>query len=310
MLPIPLDRVRLWLDASDESTLTLDTDGRVTQWRDKGIGARHFNQEATYGRPLHVTGAVRFDTLNSNSTQNNPSAARLLSCPAAILNSYPIDVFAVVSNVTTPDEHVGPVIATRASGELTTYEFMHARGVIHRAAYVMNSLTLAADWSGGNAHLLHATLTGTQQRLRANILQQSSRDTGTRTPYQGISHLGAERPASSGYPAYQLRGDIHAVVVISSATDAERSAIGVFLTQQWDLLPLRVIHSRVIDIHTAGTPRGVLVDWDAPDRYVEMQIDSQGHWEEAFPSDIAFGAYYLSTDNRCPPIIHGPYTAE
>jgi hypothetical protein len=72
------------------------------------------------------------------------------------------------------------------------------------------------------------------------------------------------------------------------------------------------ISSRVLDLRGIGSPRVVLFDWSAPTTFATpAQVDSDGHWSGAMvPHGVEFGIYYLSADNRCPPIIHGPYTAE
>jgi hypothetical protein len=72
------------------------------------------------------------------------------------------------------------------------------------------------------------------------------------------------------------------------------------------------IASRVLDLRSVGSPRVVLFDWADPSTFATpAQIDSEGHWSGAMvPHGVEFGVYYLSRDGRCPPIIHGPYTAE
>lgn len=72
------------------------------------------------------------------------------------------------------------------------------------------------------------------------------------------------------------------------------------------------ISSRVLDLRANASPRVVLFDWLHPEIFAEPSaIDSAGHWSGALvPSGATFGLYYLSRDSRCPPIIHGPYTAE
>lgn len=76
--------------------------------------------------------------------------------------------------------------------------------------------------------------------------------------------------------------------------------------------PLNTVAGRVIELIGQAAPRLVLFDWSEPTRFQSATVQSDGHWENAlpvFPGD-QYGIYYLSQDNRCPPIIHGPYTAE
>ena len=48
----------LWLDASDESTLTLDVSNNVEQWDDKSGNANHATQTTSGNRPEKVTNAI------------------------------------------------------------------------------------------------------------------------------------------------------------------------------------------------------------------------------------------------------------
>jgi hypothetical protein len=72
------------------------------------------------------------------------------------------------------------------------------------------------------------------------------------------------------------------------------------------------ISSRVLDLRGLSAPRVVLFDWHAPELFAIPSIHSaDGHWSGALAfKGGQFGIYYLSSDARCPPIIHGPYTAE
>jgi hypothetical protein len=74
----------LWLDAADTSSITLDVNGNVTEWRDKSGNSRHVSQAATLlmpsygtqtqnGLPLVVTNAAGNTRLESAA--NIPTTA-------------------------------------------------------------------------------------------------------------------------------------------------------------------------------------------------------------------------------------------
>ena len=60
--PGSVEGLVLWLDASDESTIT-DTEGAVSQWNDKSGEANHATQGSSTRMP--ATGAVTFNSLNA-----------------------------------------------------------------------------------------------------------------------------------------------------------------------------------------------------------------------------------------------------
>jgi len=80
----------------------------------------------------------------------------------------------------------------------------------------------------------------------------------------------------------------------------------------WSLARLPLLTEfagRVVDLLSNPTPRVVVFQWQNPTRARVVPVDSSGAWSLLLPS-AEYGIYYLSQDNRCPPIIHGPYTAE
>lgn len=66
--------LRVWLDADDASTITLNG-STVSQWRDKSGGARHFSQSVSAEQPTYETSAinaraaVRFRTLTGTGSE-------------------------------------------------------------------------------------------------------------------------------------------------------------------------------------------------------------------------------------------------
>ncbi len=70
----------IWLDASDQSTLSLDN-SRVTQWRDKSGNLNHASQAVTIRQPLLIQGAV--NTLPSLRGRHDGTNSSQMSIPDA-----------------------------------------------------------------------------------------------------------------------------------------------------------------------------------------------------------------------------------
>jgi len=72
------------------------------------------------------------------------------------------------------------------------------------------------------------------------------------------------------------------------------------------------LSGQVRDLAGLEQPRVRIFNWDLPQQFTEAAVDQDGTWSEsdARPWGERYGVYYLSRDSRCPPIVHGPYTAE
>ena len=51
----------LWLDASDPSSITKDSNGLVSQWNDKSGNGHHATQSTTDNQPTTTAGTITFD---------------------------------------------------------------------------------------------------------------------------------------------------------------------------------------------------------------------------------------------------------
>lgn len=322
-LILPPERFRLHLDASDDTTISVDGSNRVTQWRDKSAGARHHSERVGHGKPLRVNGAVRFDPTIIDALITEPSDARILRYSGNLAGSYPFDIFAVLSTVNTPNNVHGPIISI--DGSLTQYEYLYQRGVNYRGSLNSN-IGLGVDWSNDQSHLINARLTSNTQFIASDLILSNSGSTGARSFYSGLSVLGAEREVITGFPASQFSGDMHEIIVLTQATDSERASITGYLADKWYIPYLSLlsvssinpslydqhyteISSRAIDLRGVQQPRVVVFNWDHPYVFQTATIDADGYWNGVLAlKGRPFGVYYLSHDNRCPPICHGPYT--
>jgi hypothetical protein len=306
-LPIDSSRVRLHLDASDATTISVDGDGRVTQWRDKSINAHHFSSSAGATAPLRLNQSVRFDPPSAVGVATRGSDVRMLECNQQIINAYPSDIFAVLSNVNNTETIQGPVITHRSS--ITSYEFLFYRGAIRRISSDSNLVFQDIYWEGGAAHLIHSTFDQASHHFDFDERASVSKNVTESSPFYGPVYIGVERFPSINYPSYRLSADIHEIVIVANATESDRIAMRNYFVSQWPSLLVR-ISSRVRDLQSAGSPRVVVFNLAAPADYTDPLVNSAGEWTSIWPSNIARCIYYLSRDDRCPPITHGPYTAE
>lgn len=70
------------------------------------------------------------------------------------------------------------------------------------------------------------------------------------------------------------------------------------------------VSQQAIDLRDNQPVTATLFDWFHPQTFMKAATDADREWRAKIHSGQAFGIYHLSRDNRCPPIIHGPYTAE
>jgi hypothetical protein len=103
-----------------------------------------------------------------------------------------------------------------------------------------------------------------------------------------------------------------AFALLGEATPGANSGVGwLELSQETpgSLPGATYLRQRVVELQKLADPHVVVFDWNNPRRHIIPEIIDKW-WQTAFPVGQTFGIYYLSSDNRCPPIIHGPYTAE
>jgi len=91
---VPRDKLEVWLDASDETTVEKDEAGKVAVWRDKSGKGRDARQDSPGFRPLYVA-----DGLNGRPALRFSEDARTrMELPDLADEKIPATIFAVVSN--------------------------------------------------------------------------------------------------------------------------------------------------------------------------------------------------------------------
>ena len=307
--PIASERIRLHLDAQDDTTISADGADRITEWRDKGPAGRHFAAHVSAGRPLRVAGAVRFDPPGT-TTATNLSSQRILQGAGDILNGYPRQVFAVLSRVNNPPSgnEYGPIVTTLGSAQ-TRYDSVNHRSTIYRDGSFI-AMGFSPNWAEERWHLIHVDLATTTRAAQVDEGWSVFSDSiGARVAHNTTSFLGSERLASWSFPANRLSGDLHELLVLEGAlTVNERTDLLDYFHGRWPNLPFAPAAGRTIDIHGARVARVVLFDWDSPAAHVAPPPDSDGQWHTFVPYSVRFGVYYQGAGMQ--PRIEGPYLSD
>ncbi len=227
---------QLWLDAADESTLTV-VDGAVSEWRDKSGNDRHFAQGTADRRPLRISDGVYFD--NSDASTTTMNGTHHMSRSGVLLRGYPFTVIIVVDSVGHTGANSGAPIASNTGN--TNYAHPQIRidqaRTLHRNT--TNRFAAAdADFSGGARKIVHCRWRADQRLVQVNdedpVVEAggSSSDLGT----SGTTWLGLERSASFTWPASSYRGAIREILLLDFELDDEPvlwANILAYLNYKW-----------------------------------------------------------------------------
>lgn len=217
LIALPSPGLKLWLDASDGTTIIVDGSGNVQQWSDKSGLGNHATQATAANRPVvNATAlggqpAVRFDGVNDG-----------LSIADGLVVARPYTVFIV-------DQYSG---ATQG------------RTLQSRDAGVN---WLIGKWAGNNAHyanpFVHVAGPGTttigegigytnssDYILNGNHVSTGGNGSGVTSP----GHLGL---GSSGtFPAEQSTADVAEIIVYDrTLTLTERREVGTYLQSKYGI---------------------------------------------------------------------------
>jgi len=204
----------LWLDAADETTVTV-ADGAVSEWRDKSSSARHFSQGTASARPVYTTAGgykvIRFDGVNDHLTIAQSFF------PSAVA-SQNFTVLAVVrSNAA---GFFGGVITTNQSGDNAGFAII-SNGTQGNFQIFPGSATANA---GTNRALITAVLTSTpNQRMWLNGSLAQTTTVSQVLNHASITELGKYR-TTENINFGNL--DIEEIVVLfNDTTDATRQLL-------------------------------------------------------------------------------------
>ncbi len=233
----PLADLVLWLDASDDGSIT-ESGGKVTEWIDRrGSGVYFFEQSVGASRPDRVTDGVQFtNPTSANSTVPTDTIYMVGGSASSFLSGVDIMYVAVLDTMRKTGAFEGAVITSNASA--TVYQDLRVGAGNASAEYrgsALGTATTGADWSGDQRHIVIAKFTGTSARSVA--VDEGSFTTNTTaagTPTGTINYLGIQRAPSGGNPAASLNAIVREILVYDPIPDSGTLAdIIDYLQEKW-----------------------------------------------------------------------------
>jgi len=211
----------LWLDASDESTITASS-GRISQWSDKSGNSRNATQATGAQQPKITTAAqnsrsvVEFDPVSS-------SFQRLSFSRLANLGH----VFFVAKKNDVDDSEV---VLTDGSVTDLRGVFLGNLGSNFRAQQIAGSLSTATR---NNWHIAEVRTDGTNASLGIDATRTTSADADV----MSSSDIGWYRnPNTSFVNQYSFRGQIGEIILCTTAlSDSTRQKVEGYLAHKWGL---------------------------------------------------------------------------
>lgn len=253
--PLGVPNLYCWLDASDSSTVTLNS-GNVSQWRDKSGGLRHFSQSTSAAQPAYTSSGLNglnCITFNGSHRLGSDSASTAWSFLHDGTGLY--DLY-VVWRTVSGSTALRALFATGNSsyGVRSCFVWHDTRsGSNNTLGYYVTGVggtglvagRTIANLSSGTARLFRATgdpANATQANRSALVVGAST----------GTNDTGANATASAGTPTFTatigslsntsqffgFSGVICEIVIYngsSAVSSANRTAIQNYLIAKWGL---------------------------------------------------------------------------
>ncbi len=226
----------LWLDAADDSTLTV-SDGAVSEWRDKSGNGRHFGQGTADRRPLRIEDGVFFDNLDGITT--TMTGTHHMSLSGILLRGYPFTVFAVVDQVGHTGSNFGAVIISNTGNTnyAGTYVGLEEARTLHRNTTTRQSIA-DADFSAGRRNIVHSRWRSGERLVQVNDDDPVTESTGSSSELgtSGTTWIGIERSASTTWPTWSLRAAIREIIVLDGELDEDPELLAnimAYLNFKW-----------------------------------------------------------------------------
>ena len=224
----PLDlSPALWLDASDETTLSGPGGGAISTWSDKSGNGNNFTQNTSAYQPTSGT-----RTINGLNTLDF-DADLLENSPVTLSGAQPITVFVVAE----PDaDQYGRLL--RAAGntaELSTAYLTSGRMIESAGTSLISS---GSDYSSGTPYISRFTFDSTSSSIHLNGISVASGDAGT----TDLDNRTTMRFGAYEAGTQHFNGKIGEVIVCADGalTAQQIAATEQYLTEKWMPVPLRV----------------------------------------------------------------------
>lgn len=218
----PLDlSPTLWLDASDETTIT-ESGGAVSQWDDKSTNGNNYSQGTAANQP--ATGTRTINSLNTLDFDGTSDI--LLNSPVTVSGAQPVTIFGVAE----PDTvHYGPLLRFGGNSSELTVGYITLGRFFERAGTLVTSAQ--SLYSGGNVYLTRFILNSTSSTMHVNGSSIFSGNAGTTDlSNRTVAELG------SGAGQY-FNGKIGELIVCagSTLTAQEISDTETYLADKWGI---------------------------------------------------------------------------
>lgn len=217
--PSDIGGLSLWLDAADESTLTL-SGSNVSEWRDKSINA--YTTSTFYNAPSYdpTTNAIVFAGSNGFTVPYSAS-----------LNVESAFIVIRASNMANAATMIGPANANNAR------QFLFAGGrLMTTASDVANYLSTGVVLNSSTTYSVGFVNTGSTLTHFVNGGVYATRDIATNYASGRITCIGSRSFSTTG--VHYLIGSIHEIIVFNTAVSTtERQQIEGYLAHKWGLYP-------------------------------------------------------------------------
>ena len=227
--PKSISGLKLWLDATDATTITLNGSS-VSEWRDKSGNAFHFSQGTSNNQPSYTgtingKAAIAFDGTNDGLD-------RLSVTNSTVADATGACAFVVYEISGTDTQYAAFRMLTNGSGH-DRFNSTTFHSYFRTSRFV--SLTPAPPSSGKVLLTSSSNVSTDTQSLRVNGSVSVSQSCATtfaawRALTGGIANWAV------GYDASYLLGSVGEVIVVGRAvTAAEISAVEKYLANKWGI---------------------------------------------------------------------------
>ena len=217
----------LWLDASDPSSITKDSNGLVSQWKDKSGNGHHATQSTSDNQPNTTAGTITFDGNDK------------LELPHGVIPD-PTES-SMVFMVGLSGAQTSPFNGFLSNGRATasqSYSIRTSGSNMYWYAF-NNDLTIPLTTPYTNLSIYGIDLNTASNTVKA---YQNGELKATKNSFTGVNNTGTElgsigvTPGSSGTNNEFLVGDIREIIVVKSQPSlADRQKIEGYLGNKWGL---------------------------------------------------------------------------
>lgn len=253
MLPIPLQLSGccLWLDATDASTLTLQTGNKVSEWRDKSASAFSFVQATSAKQPTYtLNGQNSLATM----TFNNANLTYLEGTAnfAFGTNSYSLFCVCNTTNNTTNMGFFGKTLLGSVSGRILMIQqttIINA-GFTHGTGPSLSTSQVALSHSPGSYKLFEIIINRAPDNkdylyqngtLLTNVVTSDATNYAPTVYPMLVGAYGSSSYGSTPNSGYHLNGNICEIIsynVSANLTNANRQKIEGYLAWKWGIQTL------------------------------------------------------------------------